>query len=278
MRSFYIVTNRQKEGARETEQEIRAYLSQRGAVCAACSLNQAGESYTDPDHVPEDTDCVITIGGDGTLIQAARDLAGRGIPFIGVNRGHLGYLTQVNSGQELSSMLDALLEDKYELEKRMMLSGQIFRRGKSAFEDIALNEIVISRKDSLKPLHFRILVNGEFLNNYTADGMIIATPTGSTAYNLSAGGPIVAPKARMMVLTPICCHALNARSIVLGADDQITVQVEEEGHMAAFDGNPAGPLFPGDEIHICQSRLDTVLVQLKKVSFLQNLSSKMARI
>ena len=141
-----------------------------------------------------------------------------------------------------------------------------------------MKDFFVRRKDSLKPLHFRILVNGEFLNNYTADGMIIATPTGSTAYNLSAGGPIVAPKARMMVLTPICCHALNARSIVLGADDQITVQVEEEGHMAAFDGNPAGPLFPGDEIHICQSRLDTVLVQLKKVSFLQNLSSKMARI
>ena len=131
MRSFYIVTNRQKEGASETEQEIRAYLSQRGAACAACSLNQSGESYTDPDHVPEDTDCVITIGGDGTLIQAARDLAGRGIPFIGVNRGHLGYLTQVNSGQELSSMLRRYEEEAGE---EASLSG--FLEEVSLFTDI----------------------------------------------------------------------------------------------------------------------------------------------
>ena len=278
MKSFYIVTNRDKEGAAETEREIRAYLEQHGASCASCCLDKSESSYTDPDQVPEDTDCVITIGGDGTLIQAARDLAGRGIPFIGVNRGHLGYLTQANSGQELFQMLEALLNDRYGLEKRMMLSGQVLRRGRPVFQDIALNEIVISRKDTLKALHFRIMVNGEFLNNYTADGMIIATPTGSTAYNLSAGGPIVAPEARVMVLTPICCHALNARSIVLGADDRITVQVEEAGHMAAFDGNPAVPLFPGDQILICQSPLDTVLVQLQKVSFLQNLSSKMTRI
>lgn len=278
MKSFYIVTNRDKEGAGETEQEIRSYLEKQGAVCAACSLDRTEACYTDPDHVPVDTDCVITIGGDGTLIQAARDLAGRGIPFIGINRGHLGYLTQVNSDQELSAMLDALLHDRYVLEKRMMLSGQIIREGEPVFRDIALNEIVISRKDTLKPLHFRILVNEEFLNQYTADGMIIATPTGSTAYNLSAGGPIIAPEARMMVLTPICSHALNARSIVLGAEDRIEVQVEDEGHMAAFDGNPACALHRGDRICICRSHLDTLLVQLKKVSFLQNLSSKMAGI
>ncbi len=278
MRSFYIVTNRSKKDAEKTEQEIRAYLEQRGASCAVCSMDRPGGSYTDPEQVPAGTDCVITIGGDGTLIQAARDLAGRGVPFIGVNRGHLGYLTQISSSRDMSAMLDALLDDRYVLEKRMMLSGQVLRDGRPVFQDIALNEIVISRKDILKPLHFRITVNGEFLNNYTADGMIIATPTGSTAYNLSAGGPIVAPEARVMVLTPICCHALNARSIVLGADDRVAVQVEEEGHMAAFDGNAAGPLVPGDQILIGQSPLDTVLIQLERVSFLQNLSSKMTRI
>lgn len=276
MNRFYLVTNPVKEGAVQTEKEIAAYLEEKNAVCRIQPYREFnGRCYTNPDEVPEDTECVITIGGDGTLIQAARDLAGRNLPFIGVNRGHLGYLTQVSGKQKLSTMLDVLLKDQYHLESRMMLSGKIIRDGRTIFQDIALNEVVISRRDSLKPLHFQILVNGEFLNRYTADGMIFATPTGSTAYNLSAGGPIVAPGAKMVVLTPICSHALNARSIVLPAEDQITVQMLEEGHMAAFDGNLAVPIKKGDQMILERSLMDTVLVQLKKISFLQNLSSKM---
>ncbi len=276
MKSFYIIANPDKEGVARTKKEIQEYLQARGGTCLAQEQKpyQKG-SYTDPSKVPEEVDCVITIGGDGTLIQAARDLAGRRIPFIGVNRGHLGYLTQLNHDQELWGMLDALLEGRYRIESRMMLDGRIVRKGRQVFRDIALNEIVISRKDILKPLHFRIFVNGEYLNQYTADGMIFATPTGSTAYNLSAGGPIVTPAARMMVMTPICSHALNARSIVLPAEDQVTVEVLEEGHMAAFDGNLSGQVEKGDRIVISQSRLNTELVQLKQVSFLQNLSNKM---
>ncbi|MCI9179855.1 MAG: NAD(+)/NADH kinase [Lachnospiraceae bacterium] len=276
MNVFYIVANPEKEGAADTEKEIADYLHSRGAKVVCQDWKDfLGGRYTQPSQVPEDTECVITIGGDGTLIQAARDLAGRGIPFVGVNRGHLGYLTQVSRREDMFSMLDALLEGKYTLERRMMLEGRILRTGKIVAGDIALNEIVISRRDMLKPLHFRLLVNGEFLNDYTADGMIFATPTGSTAYNLSAGGPIIAPGARMMVLTPICSHALNARSIVLPAEDQLTIQVPEEGHMLAFDGNLAGELYCGDQILIQQSIVETILVQLKKISFLQNLSNKM---
>ncbi len=276
MKSFYIIANPDKDGAARTEREIREYLQSKGGTCLAQEQKPfQGGTYTDPSKVPEHVDCVITIGGDGTLIQAARDLAGRRLPFIGVNRGHLGYLTQINSDQELWGMLDALLDGRYRIESRMMLDGRIVRKGRQVFRDIALNEIVISRKDILKPLHFRIFVNGEYLNQYTADGILFATPTGSTAYNLSAGGPIVTPAARMMVMTPICSHALNARSIVLPAEDQVTVEVLEEGHMAAFDGNLSGQVEKGDRIVISQSRLNTDLVQLKQVSFLQNLSNKM---
>ena len=277
MKNFYIVANLGKERAGETAEEISCYLQEKGAKCLLHPQKSAQEGgYTRVSQLPKDTECVITIGGDGTLIQAARDLAGCRIPFIGVNRGHLGYLTQVNDSQEVKKMLDALLEGRYWLEPRMMLSGQVVRQGRNIFQDIALNEIVLSRKDTLKPLHFRIFVNGVFLNDYTADGMIFATPTGSTAYNLSAGGPIVAPGARMMILTPICPHALNARSIVLPEEDQIAVEILDEGHMAAFDGNLGDEEKKKDVIQIRRSRLDTVLVQLKQVSFLQNLSSKMA--
>lgn len=276
MKSFYIVANPEKENAAETEQEITVYLQEHGAKVKAQDWQRfTGRCYTEASQVPEGTECVITIGGDGTLIQAARDLAGMGIPFIGVNRGHLGYLTQVSRPERLQPMLDALLSDRCWLEPRMMLEGKLVRDGEVIYSDIALNEVVIRRKDSLKTLHFNLLVNGEYLNHYTADGMIFATPTGSTAYNLSAGGPIVAPRAKMMVLTPICSHALNARSIVLPAEDQLTVEMLEAGPMVAFDGNVAEEVREGDRLLIGRAAVETILVQLKRVSFLQNLSSKM---
>lgn len=138
---------------------------------------------------------MITIGGDGTLIQAARDLAGRNIPMVGVNRGHLGYLNQVSRQEDIAPVMDALLEDRYQLERRMMIRGTAYHEGKPALEDIALNEIAVTRQDPLKVLRYNVYVNDEYLNEYAADGVLVATPTGSTAYNLSAGGPVIAPAA-----------------------------------------------------------------------------------
>ena len=223
--------------------------------------------------MPENIDCVITIGGDGTLIQAARDLAGRDIPLIGINQGHLGYLTQVRSKEDIPSMADALLSERYQIENRMMLDGKILRQGKKIASDIALNEIVLTHRNTIQILRFGVYVNGEFLNQYTADGLIAATPTGSTAYNLSAGGPIIAPNAAMTVLTPICSHALNARSIVLSAEDEICIEVQEGLQAAVFDGDTIVQLEQGDQLIIRKSSQVTRLVRLKQISFLENLSS-----
>lgn len=276
MKTFYLVTNQEKEDAARTEGFIADYLNGHGAVCYLKSQEKgAAGRYTDPGQVPAGVDCVITIGGDGTLIQAARDLVERSLPLIGINRGHLGYLTQVSEEKELIEMLNALLKDNYHLESRMMLTGKVVRAGRTVASDLALNEILVGRRQLLKALHFRISVNGQFLNDYTADGMIIATPTGSTAYNLSAGGPIISPAAKLMVMTPICSHALNARSIVLASEDEILIEPLEDEQMLAFDGNPAGDLSPGDRIYIARAQAETKLIQLKKVSFLQHLSSKM---
>lgn len=280
MRRFYIIANLHKEYVKEAQSFIKTYLEERGAQCR---LNdEAGRSrgsiHINAAQVPEDTECVITIGGDGTLIQAARDLAGRNIPMLGVNRGHLGYLNQVSRQEDIAPVIDALLEERYQLERRMMVRGSIQRQDEILLKDIALNEIAVTRKDPLKVLRYSVYVNDEYLNEYAADGVLVATPTGSTAYNLSAGGPVIAPGARMMVLTPICSHSLNARSIVLAPEDRIRIHVLNSGQVVSFDGDTSMELKAGDSIDISCSGLQTVMVKVKQISFMQNLSNHLGTI
>jgi len=147
--------------------------------------------------------------------------------------------------------------------------------------NLSLNEIVITRKNTVKTIRFRIMVNGQFLNEYSADGIIIATPTGSTAYNLSAGGPIVDPGARMTILTPICPHALSRNSIVLKAEDELDIQIcggEQGDQVAVFDGDISVDLCDGSRVHIRESKLTTPFVKLKTGTFLDRLRSKLSGI
>lgn len=280
MKYFYIIANLDKEYVKDAQAFIKTYLEAKGAVCRLNAPIQRGlkSTHTDSAQVPDNTQCVITIGGDGTLIQAARDLAGRGIPMVGVNRGHLGYLNQISRQEDIAPVMDALLEDRFQLEKRMMIKGTAYHEGTPALEDIALNEIAVTRQDPLKVLRYTVYVNGEYLNEYAADGVLVATPTGSTAYNLSAGGPVIAPSARMMVLTPICSHSLNARSIVLAPEDRIEIKLLNSGQVVSFDGDSSMELTAGDGICIECSELETVMVKLKQVSFMQNLSNHLGRI
>ena len=277
MKHFYVIANPDKEGAGETAAVIENYLLGKGAYCRI-GKNSRGKSS---EKVPEETECVITLGGDGTLIRAARDLAGRNLPILGINRGTLGYLTQLSRTEEIGAALKALLKDDYKLEERMMLEGCVKRDEEIIYKDIALNEIVITRSRQFKMLKLKVFVNGEFLTEYRADGLIAATPTGSTAYNLSAGGPIVAPASKTVVLTPICSHALNARSLVLSSEDRIGITpagLEGESQRAVFDGDTAAKLLPGDVLEIGRSEISTILVKLKNLSFMDNLRDKMAGI
>lgn len=263
---------------------IEDYLTDRGAACAGSPQRRkkspGSPGYTDISHIPENTQCIITLGGDGTLIQAARDLVNLQIPLIGINMGTLGYLTQVNREEAIGPVLDALLEDNFRLEKRMMLEGCISGPDGEK-KGIALNDIVLTRHDVMQVLKFRVSVNDVFLNEYTADGMIAATPTGSTAYNLSAGGPIVTPGAELMVLTPICSHALNSSSIVLAYGD--TVEIRLTGYTGrkqavVFDGDQTLDINSSERLVIRRSDSYTTLIQLKNISFLENLRDKMTRV
>lgn len=285
MKHFYLIINKEKPGAGEMADYISGYLEERGAFCRRQDREETkpvGDGrYTDASRIPAGTECILTLGGDGTLIKAARDVAGMGFALAGINLGHLGYLAQVSREDELGPVLDELLADHCRLESRMMIEGRVYRGGEPIYQGIALNDIVITRKDALRVLKYQVYVNDSLLGAYTADGGILATPTGSTAYNLSAGGPIVAPNAEVIILTPICPHTLTTRSLVLSSGDRIRIQVmDEEASVstAVFDGDTVAELSAGDWIEISRSQISTTLVKLKDISFLDNLRNKMSGI
>ena len=282
MKHFYLIVNKEKENAEKGAEMIAEYLSRQGCECLWDQEppDTSEYRYTDGRKVPQETECVIVLGGDGTLIQASRDLAGRNLPLFGVNMGHLGYLTQICCERDILTAMDDLLADRYRLEHRMMLQGRVISDGRTVAEDIALNDIILGRM-GLHTLKYDLYVNGEFFNEYTADGMIMATPTGSTAYNLSAGGPIAAPESDLIIMTPICPHTLNSRSIVLSSENRIMLKVtggEDREQFLSFDGDTVVKLRRGDRIEVERSEITTTLVQLSQVSFLENIRKKMKQI
>ena len=284
MNNFYIITNSEKDNNLEFTDHVVDYLGKRGEHCEVQLAGRQEEGpfhYTDPRKIPEETQCIIVLGGDGTLLQAARDIQAAHdekrsqIPLLGVNLGHLGFLAEVYQA------LDKLIADIYEVEERMMLSGTVYRNGEAIGEDIALNDIVISREGSLRVVRFKNFVNDEYLNSYNADGIIISTPTGSTGYSLSVGGPIVSPSGEMTIMTPIAPHTLNTRSIVFPAEDVITVEMGEGRHndcekgLASFDGDSEIPMITGDRIVIRKAEVKTRILKLNHLSFVEVLRQKM---
>lgn len=267
MKNFYIYTNQTKDGNGETTQYIRDYLNLKGCICS--------------DKVNDKVEGIIVLGGDGTMLRAAREYVSCHIPMIGVNLGTLGYLAEVER-EDIQSALDSLMANRYDIEPRMMLSGIPVVSGASFSPQTALNDIVINRKGALHVINFNIYVNGRLLSTYSADGMIVSTPTGSTAYNLSAGGPIVEPRARLIMMTPVCSHTLvNNRTIILAEDDVIDIEIgrykpgEKQEVDASFDGRCPVNLNEGDKIRIIRSDKVTKIIKLHEVSFLDTLHKKM---
>lgn len=278
MKHFLIYTNKHKDKELRTTQNIRTYLETKGQK-VSIKITSAEEKETDS--IPLDVDCILVLGGDGTVLQAARETKALHIPLIGVNLGTLGYMTQIEPDQ-LHEALDKLIAGDYEQECRMMLNGKVYFADGVTEEGWALNDIVIARSGSLQIIKFNIYVNGQFLNDYSADGVIITTPTGSTGYNLSAGGPIIEPKAKLIMLTPICPHTLNQRSIIFSPEDIIEIEIAEgkEGKVqtveASFDGAHTIALSAGDRVRIVKSQDSAEFIQLNKVSFLKVLHKKMS--
>lgn len=295
MEHFYIITNGHKDRNLEKTNDIRKYLEEHQKKCTVQVRKPKREQgYTDAWQIPEDVDCILVLGGDGTLLQAARDIMERDIPLLGINLGTLGYLAEIEEAG-MHAALDQLLGGGYEVEQRMMLQGKIVRgeihkrrhaeKGIVQWEteeSYALNDIAITRSGSLQIIRFRICVNGQFLNEYQADGVIVATPTGSTGYNLSAGGPIVEPKAELILITPISPHTLNTRSIILAPEDEVEIEIgagrgeSVQQVEVNFDGSHNVTLYTGDKVAIERAVTTTGIVKLNKASFLDVLHRKLS--
>ena len=283
MDKFYIITNCAKYQDLQFTNQIVSYLKEHGRECPVQQAERKKEGayhYTDPDLIPEGTECLLVLGGDGTLLQASRDVVYREIPMLGINLGTLGFLAEVDK-HSVYSALDQLMEDDYEIEERMMLTGTVYRGDKVIGRDVALNDIVICREGALRVVRFKNYVNDVYLNSYNADGIIISTPTGSTGYSLSCGGPIVSPNGAMTLMTPIAPHTLNTRSIIFPAEDVITVELGEGRHedmengLASFDGDTVIPMVTGDRIVIQKASVSSRILKLNHVSFVEVLRQKM---
>ena len=271
MKKFGIVINETKDPDMTVTNRISSYLESRGASCI--TLKDARDLY-------EDVDCMLVLGGDGTMLQASSGIAGKNIPMIGVNLGTLGYLAEMEL-DNLEEALEQLICNEYALGERIMLQGRIER--KDCVEELspALNDITISRCGPLRIVPLKIFVNGQFLCKWKADGIIVSTPTGSTGYNMSAGGPIVEPEAKLIVITPVCAHTSNARSIILKAEDCVEIEIDN-GHNGSIlqleansDGSGRIPMETGDRIIISKAENTTKIVKLSKESFLEILHKKM---
>lgn len=283
MRKFYIIANTFKDPDLAVAQQVQSKLTELGGECLIQKFVQTGRvhnyKYTNPARVPEDVDCILVLGGDGTVLRASRDLIERDVPIFGINLGTLGYLAEIGA-DDIESALPKLVLDEYILEERMTLSGSVYHEGRELISDIAMNDIVIARSGKLRVMDFRISVNGRFLNSYSADGIIVATPTGSTGYSLSVGGPIVSPAASMILVTPIAPHTLTSRSVILPDDVTVKVEIGERvGHETAeatFDGDTSVDMTCRDYIEVKKSERMVQFVKIDQISFLEILRRKMS--
>ena len=277
MNNFFIIANKQKDINLEITEQIRHHISRLGAVCNIYDQYDRDVSSID---IPEGTQCILVIGGDGTILAAARMLVGSNIPLLGINLGTLGFLADVNLA-DLSKTLDLLLQDQYQVENRIMLTAEVYKQGEKAATYNALNDFNINRFGASRVIGLKVGINGSVIDRYRADGVIVCTPTGSTGYNLSAGGPIINPTCKNFVITPICPHSLTARSIVLAKEDIVTVEVEQirsnikEEAIISFDGREGLSLFPGDQVKIYKSQEVTPFIKATEVSFVQILKEKL---
>lgn len=285
MNNFYVISNTDKDPGLQTASMIKEYLTGCGKTCECAGIQR---SYGSQDmttrvieNIPEETQCVLVLGGDGTIIQVAGALAKRKLPILGINLGNLGYLAEIDT-EQITPTLERLIEDKFDLENRMMLIGEPTIAGDVKPKELALNDIVITRNGPLRVLRYRIYVNDKLLNTYEADGIIVSTPTGSTGYSMSAGGPIVEPDSQVLLVTPISAHTLNSRAIVLSPADVLRIEIAPDKNgviqnaQVCFDGGKYYEMHNTDSVTIARADVATTVIKMSKESFLNVLARKIS--
>lgn len=289
MDKFLIVTNTDKDVNYEVSKTIKEYMESNGKTCviAAEAENHVNEydPYIDVSQVEDDVDCALVLGGDGTIIQAANDLVYKDIPLLGINFGTLGFLAEVEK-TNMIGVFEQLFRGEYKKDTRMMLKGKV-NHVKNAtqvgYQGHALNDIVISKRGLCRIITVKVYVNDQLVDTYRCDGLIVSTPTGSTGYNLSAGGPIVFPEIEAIMVTAICPHTLNNRCIIVSPKDTLVLEigksktsVEDEANVI-FDGRLTSNVESGDRIEIVRAKEVTEIVKVTDTTFFDVVREKILK-
>jgi NAD+ kinase len=272
VRSVAIVSKKNKPSAWQAGQELQQWLAARGI--AAVHLVNEPDPEIPP--LPPETAGIVVLGGDGTLLSVARHYAALGIPILGVNVGGLGFLTEISLAELFPSM-EQVLAGSFVVEERMMLTARLFRQGQLCWEKHFLNDAVINKGALARIVELATWIDGAYLTTYRADGLIVSTPTGSTAYTLSAGGPIVYPTLRHIILIPICPFTLSNRPIILPDTVTVTVTFEEEVRDAylTLDGQEGQTLQQEDRVEMAVAPRNLKLILSPHRSYFEILRTKL---
>ncbi len=282
MKSFFIYPNMRKGDAVALVPQVCARLRRDGVrlilpmQMRAAAPEVPGADYMETDEAIRVADAAVVLGGDGTMLRIAQAAAQNDVPLLGVNVGHVGFMTELEPG-ELGEM-EKLFDGYSSIDSRMMLHVSVIRNQRVVYENDALNDIVIAKGTAFRVVRVCISADDEEVTSFNGDGVIVATPTGSTAYGLSAGGPVIEPSAENMAVIPICAHALTAKSFVFSPERRIMLTASCEGGSEVFvsaDGGQSFAVRPDDRVIITRSPLRTRLVRLKGISFYKILQQKL---
>jgi NAD+ kinase len=269
-----IVTKKQKADAWEAGRALKDWCLHRKVK--AYHLENEPEPKTSPP-LPADVELIVVMGGDGTMLSVARHYGSRDVPVLGVNMGGFGFLTEISLDELYPSLEDHIFPGMYEIEERMLLATILYRKGVPIWQENVLNDAVINKGALARIAEMTTWIDGEYLTTYRADGLIVATPTGSTAYNLSAGGPIVYPTLRHILLLPICPHTLTNRPIILGETVTVAVTMDEKVQdvYLTLDGQVGQPIQAGDRVEVKQAPYNLKLVLSPHRSHFEVLRTKL---
>jgi len=275
-----LIVNKEKAPAREMGRFIVTYCQEHGLNAYLLPVDAAFLGFPDLatslHNLRQTADLVISLGGDGTLLGAARLFAEAGVPVLGINLGRLGFLTAAEP-EQLEQALAQLVQGRCSVDERTLLKAVIRRRGQQVEESLALNDVVITKGAFARIIAVSCYINGEYLTTYPGDGIIVATATGSTAYSLSAGGPILNPALDCLIITPICPHTLSARSIVISGQEMLraTVSSDHGDIMLTVDGQKGYPLEPEDSIVVTKAPFRARLIRLPGQCFYRILRTRL---
>ncbi|MGF1678282.1 MAG: NAD(+)/NADH kinase [Candidatus Methylacidiphilales bacterium] len=273
-----VLVNPAKTGVSRLVAEIREEFSLRGidAVWHRDRKINYGGAQRLASLAREEDQLVMVIGGDGTLLQAARRLQGMPIPLLGINAGSLGFLTSL-SGEQVLQQINRVLDGDYQLDRRACLECDHRRGNRILKSHWAMNEVAITRGAHSHLIRVDLKIGDEVATSYACDGLIMATPTGSTAYSVAAGGPILSPRAKVFVVTPICAHSLTNRPLVVGEEEEVQFVVPDKGALLRVnvDGVPGGMMAAGDRLVFRRARHGVMLAHLPEGTFYSILKQKL---